>query len=177
LPEAQALANQVAKLQQAGARYIIVSNEYQPPSASQAARTYGQVISNATFADLAAAGVKFIFADTSAVIAAVEQNPLAFGITAPITSNACMFTGLSSLAASGVFCANTTTPSPANVTGEYGWLVTPDATRTHLFAGGTHLSEAGQIIIANYYDSLLTQQWNGTEIANRPVNGGAARLS
>jgi outer membrane lipase/esterase len=93
LPEAQALANAVAQLQQAGARYIIVANQYQPPSADANAVIYGNTVINATFADLTRAGVKFITANTASVIAAVEQNPLAFGITAPISSNACNFPG------------------------------------------------------------------------------------
>src|SRR5579872_550322 len=90
LNEAQALASGVAQLQAAGARYIIVPDEYQPPSADANAAVYGRTIFTATWADLAAAGVKFIPADTASVIAAVEQNPLAFGITAPINSNACI---------------------------------------------------------------------------------------
>ena len=170
LPEAQALANGVAQLQQAGARYIIVSNEYQPPSvtADPNAVRYGQTLTANTFTDLAAKGTKFIFADTSAVIAAVEQSPLAFGITAPISSNACNFPGNSARVGTGVVCANTTTPSP---NGGYGNLVSADATRTHLFVDGTHLTEAGQIIIADFYHSLLIQPWDGTTtVGDGPVN-------
>jgi outer membrane lipase/esterase len=90
LSEAQALANSIAQLQGAGARYIIVADEYQPPSAGANETAYGHTIFTATWANLAAAGVKFIPADTASVIAAVEQNLPAFGITAPITSYACV---------------------------------------------------------------------------------------
>jgi outer membrane lipase/esterase len=90
LSEAQQLAGAVAELQQKGARYIIVANEYQPPGASPALIHYGTTIFDATLTDLREAGVKFIFADTAAVIEAVKQNPLAFGITAPLDENACI---------------------------------------------------------------------------------------
>jgi len=151
LSEAQSLANGVAQLQLAGGRYIIVADEYQPPSADANAVTYGHTVFNATWADLAAAGVKFIPADTAAVIAAVEQNPAAFGITAPITSYVCVPPVLlAGQTGYGVTCAPTTTPNPA-----YGYLVSADATKTHLFMDGTHLAEAGQLIVADYYYSLL----------------------
>ena len=42
LSEAQALASSIAQLQTAGARYIIVADEYQPPSASATTATYGR---------------------------------------------------------------------------------------------------------------------------------------
>jgi phospholipase/lecithinase/hemolysin len=95
----------------------------------------------ATWADLATAGVKFIPADTASVIAAVEQNPAAFGITAPISSNACVppavFTVFGITTGYGVTCAPTTTPNP-----NYGYLVSANATQTHLFMDGTHLTTA-----------------------------------
>jgi outer membrane lipase/esterase len=151
LSEAQALASSIAQLQTAGARYIIVADEYQPPSASVTTATYGRTLFTATWSDLAAAGVRFIPADTASVIAAVEQNPIAFGITAPITSYACippLF--LNGTTGYGVTCAATTTPNAG-----YGYLVSADATQTHLFMDGTHLTEAGQLIVADYYYNLL----------------------
>jgi outer membrane lipase/esterase len=151
LSEAQSLANGLAQLQLAGGRYIIVADEYQPPSADANAVTYGHTLFTATWADLAAAGVKFIPADTAAVIAAVEQNLPAFGITAPITSYACVPPVLlAGQTGYGVTCAPTTTPNSS-----YGYLVSANATQTHLFMDGTHLTEAGQQIVADYYYSLL----------------------
>ena len=154
LSEAQALTNGIVALQAAGARYIIVPDEYQPPSADANAATYGRTIFTATWADLATAGVKFIPADTASVIAAVEQNPSAFGITAPISSNACVppavFTVFGITTGYGVTCAPTATPNS-----NYGYLVSANATQTHLFMDGTHLTEAGQQILADYYYSLL----------------------
>ena len=88
--EAQALANSIARLQAAGPRYIIVTDGYAPPVVAPIGLTYGTTLFTATWANLAAAGVRFIPADTFSVVAAVERNPIAFGISAPITSNACI---------------------------------------------------------------------------------------
>ena len=64
LGEAQILSNSVAQLQAAGARYIIMSNYYPGPTTNPATFFYGNTILSATWSDLAAAGVKFIPADT-----------------------------------------------------------------------------------------------------------------
>ena len=157
LGEAQTLANSVARLQAAGARYIIVASEYLPVLSPAGPATpiliqYGTTIGTASWSDLVAAGVKFIPADTASVIAAVERNPTTFGITAPITSYACIppagwpagvFTW-------GPTCAPTTVPNP-----NYGYLVSADALQTHLFMDGEHLTQAGQRIVADYFYSLL----------------------
>ncbi len=160
LSEAQSLTNSVAHLQAAGARYIIVADEYAILGLTPTEVAYRQTIMTATWSDLAAAGVKFIPADTSSVIAAVENNPTAFGITAPITSYACVPPGfLGGIAAYGtptaptgygVTCAPTATPSAAN-----GYLVSANALQTYLFMDGVHLTEAGQLILADYYYNLL----------------------
>src|SRR5262249_4055640 len=81
--EGSALVNSIVRLQAAGGRYIVVTNEYVPPSADAAQIAYGQALLSATWGGLAAAGVNFIPADTLSVIAFVEKNPLMFGITAP----------------------------------------------------------------------------------------------
>ena len=149
LSEAQALVAAGAQLQQAGARFIIVSDEYQPPSADANAAIYGRTVFTATWAGR---GVTFIPADTTSVIAAVEQHPFPFGITAPITSYACTPPVPFLVSGYGVTCAPTTT---RNNNAPYGYLLSADATQTHLFMDGAHLTEAGQLIIADYYYSLL----------------------
>ena len=83
--EAGVLVNSISQLKAAGGRYIVVTDEYVPPSADATAVAYVKTLGAATWGGLAAAGVNFIPADTLSVIAVVEQNPLAFGITAPIT--------------------------------------------------------------------------------------------
>jgi len=155
LSEVQGLANGVAKLQVAGARTIVVGDEYPiaPAATPPGQNALGQLLFGATWADLAAARVKFIPADTASVIAAVQANPIAFGITAPINSPACVLP--SSLAALGPtgygeICAPTTTPSTTN-----GFLVSANALQTHLFMDFVHLTEAGQIITADYIYSLI----------------------
>ncbi|MGP0095099.1 MAG: autotransporter outer membrane beta-barrel domain-containing protein [Xanthobacteraceae bacterium] len=151
LSEAQALTTSVVNLQAAGARYIIVGNEYVPPVLTPTGVTFGQILTGATWTDLAAAGVNFIPADTASVIAAVERNPTAFGITAPITSYACVPpAALTGTTGYGSMCAPTTTPNP-----NYGYLVSANALQTHLFMDGIHLTEAGQLIEADYYYNLL----------------------
>ena len=152
--EAGALVSSVSQLHAAGGRYIVVTDEYVPPSADASTVAYGKKLLSATWGGLAAADVNFVPADTLSVIAAVEQNPLAFGITAPITSNACIAPkGWPFGSGYGFLCAPTTTPPPAGT--DYGYLVSADATRTHLFMDGTHLTQAGQVIVADYIYSLL----------------------
>ena len=156
LTEAQALANSVAQLQGAGARYIIVADEYATPGTTPSGLALGRTLFNATWSDLTAGGVKFIPADTASVIAAVVQNPAAFGITHDPTAvgpsaYACLPPTGSSPSGYGVICAPTTTPSFF-----HGYLQSANATQTYLFMDGIHLTQAGQTIIADYYYSLLT---------------------
>jgi outer membrane lipase/esterase len=156
LGEAQALTNSLVGLQAAGARYIIMSNYYPGPSDNPATTSYARTIIAATWSDLAAAGVKFIPADTVSVFAAVEQNPAAFGITHDPRAvgpgaYACLPpTGSGLTSGYGIMCAPTTTPSAT-----YGYLQSADATHTYLFMDGVHLTEAGQQIEADYFYNLL----------------------
>lgn len=156
LGEAQALSNSLAGLQAAGARYIIMSNYYPGPSDNPDRTFYARTILSATWNDLAAAGVRFIPADTVSVFAAVEQDPLAFGIThdphaVGPSAYACLPAVGSGLTSGyGVTCAPTTTPSTT-----HGYLQSADATQTYLFMDGVHLTEAGQKIEADYFYNLL----------------------
>ena len=151
LGEAGALVNSISLLKAAGGRYIVVTDEYIPPSADATTIAYGKTLVAATWGGLAAAESNFIPADTLSVIAAVEQNPFAFGITAPINENACVKPAAYPISTGyGFLCAPTTIPNP-----NYGYLVSADATRTHLFMDGTHLTEAGQQIVADYMYSLI----------------------
>jgi outer membrane lipase/esterase len=162
--EAQILANSVAQLQAAGARYILMSNYYPGPTTSPATSFYGNVILPATWNDLTAAGVKFIPADTISVFRYVENNLAKFGFTAPVSSFACVppvgYVGLGW----GNTCAPTTTPNP-----NYGYLVSADALQTHLFMDGIHLTEAGQQIEADYFYGLLTAPSEISYLAEAPV--------
>ncbi len=126
----KALALSVVGLQAAGARYIIVANQYGGGAA-------GKAIEDNLWTDLAVLGVKFIPADTHAVIEAVVANPTPFGI---------VYTSPAQPACTTVLALWCTTAD----------LVAPNALQTHLYADSAHLTEAGQIIIADYYYSLLT---------------------
>jgi outer membrane lipase/esterase len=156
LGEAQALTNSLANLQAAGARTIIVSNYYPGPSDNPATTFYARTILPATWSDLAAAGVKFIPADTVSVFSAVEANPAAYGIThdphatGPANYACLPAIGSGSTSGYGITCAPTTTPSTT-----HGYLQSADATQTYLFMDGVHLTEAGQIIEADYFYNLL----------------------
>jgi outer membrane lipase/esterase len=156
LGEAQALTNSLVNLQAAGARYIILSNYYPGPSDVPASTSYARTILSATWSDLAAAGVRFIPADTASVFAAVEKKPAAFGITHDphgIGPNnyACLpAIGSKMTSGYGITCAPTTTPSTT-----HGYLQSADATHTYLFLDGVHLTEAGQQIEADYFYNLL----------------------
>ncbi len=130
LADEQALANRIAALQAAGAHYIIVANQYGGGVA-------GKAIEDNLWTDLATLGVKFIPADTHAVIEAVQNNPAPFGIVYTDPGHPACTTALA------LWCTTAD-------------LVSPNALQTHLFADSAHLTEAGQIIIADYYYSLLT---------------------
>jgi outer membrane lipase/esterase len=156
LGEAQALANSLVSLQAAGARTIIMSNYYPGPSDNPDRTFYAKTILSATWNDLAAAGVRFIPADTASVFAAVERDPLVFGIThdphaVGPNAYACLPAIGSGLTSGyGVTCAPTTAPSTT-----HGYLQSADATQTYLFMDGVHLTEAGQKIEADYFYNLL----------------------
>jgi len=177
--EASALVNSIVRLQAAGGRYIVVTNEYVPPSAEANANAiaFGKTLAGATWGGLAAAGVNFIPADTLSVIAVVKKNPLMFGITAPINSNACAInptiaTILMGDTGYGFVCAPTTTPNPT-----YGNLVSADATQTHLFVDSTHLTEAGQLIVADYIYSLIVAPSEISYLAEAPVKTRATMIN
>lgn len=153
--EAQALTNSLVNLQAAGARYILMSNYYPGPT-GVTATPYGNAIVLGAWHDMAAAGVRFIPADTISVFAAVENDPAAFGIThdphviGPAGYACLPPTGSGLTAGYGILCAPTTTPSAT-----HGYLQSADATQTYLFMDGVHLTERGQQIEADYFYNLL----------------------
>jgi len=156
LGEAQALSDSLVNLQAAGARYIIMSNYYPGPSDNPATTSYAKTIISATWSDLAAAGVRFIPADTASVFAAVERDPAAFGITHdPLATGPSNYACLPAIGSGltsgyGVTCAPSTAPSTT-----HGYLQSANATQTYLFMDGVHLTEAGQQIEADYFYNLL----------------------
>ena len=161
----------VATLQAAGARTIMVPNSYNyavfaglggalaPENAGLYARSlsYGRD----RWADLTAAGVRFIPADIDSLMRFVVRNPTLFG-----------FTPASVLSANAVSQAL----SPLLIS----WNdVTPAQLQTTLFIGdnGVHFTTAGQLIEADYENSLLTGPAQMSLLAEGPVQGGLARAA
>lgn len=142
-----------------------MSNYYPGPTTVPITSLYGNTILSATWRDLAAAEVNFIPADTYSVFSVVERNLALFGFTAPITSYACVPpVGFPGAVGWGETCAPTTTPNP-----NYGYLVSADALQTHLFMDGLHLTEAGQVIEADYLYSLIVAPSQISFLAETPV--------
>ena len=150
--EATALAASIQTLQTDGANHILISNEY----TSLAMLPLHDILFNALQTDLQTLGVNYLFADTTSLIAQVAADPSEYGIT-NITSNACAaapgFAAVGVTTGYGETCAPTTTPS--GLFFGYGNLVSPDALSTYLLMDGIHLTEAGEIITADYVDGLL----------------------
>lgn len=159
----------VAALQAAGARTIMVPNSYnyavfaalggdiaQGNEALYArSLSYGQM----RWASLTAAGVRFIPADIDSLVKFVVRNPYQFG-----------FTPQSVLSANAV--GQTLSPLLDS------WAdVTPSQLESYLFIGanGVHFTTAGQRIEADYEYSLLTAPSLMSLLAEAPVQGGLAR--
>jgi len=152
--QALALAAQIAVLQSAGAKNIVVYG-------TQGSGTLPAFYTNRLFSDLAALSVKFIGADIAGMIASVEANPTKYGFTAETvfpgivgagTGSACATqTGGGPTTGWGQWCANTTVASAL-----YATLTSANAEQTSFFSDDQHLSAAGQLIEANYIYGLVT---------------------
>lgn len=163
--QASALATEIAALQAAGARTIIMPNSVNygvsaalggglnPANAAAYARSvaYG----SALWADLAAAGVNFVPADIDSVIRYVVQNPTLFGFTA-----------------ASVLAANAPSPVSALVA-----ILTPAQQQGYLFIDGKHLTTAGQTIVADYEYSLLVAPSQVSLLAESAVQGGLGLIT
>jgi len=169
LAAATAEIGQVARLQAAGARYIVVfglPDIGATPQFAGSAATAGAVTAlsggyNTTlFSGLAAAGIKVIPVDAFSLLAEIRANPAAYGFT-NITGIAC-----------GPFPPITTTPSsqfclPAN-------YVAPNADQTYLFADGVHPTSAAQAIVAQFVESLIDGPIQYSLLAEAPLRTRAS---
>jgi outer membrane lipase/esterase len=151
--QAQALANEILKIQVTGAQHILVNGL---PGSGTLPTFYTQAL----FAALSAAGVNFIGADTQALVQAVEANPTLYGFTAATvlpgvlgtgTGSACVWTGSGPDTGWGQWCANTTVPST-----QYAYLRSADAEQTSFWSDDQHFSAAGQALEAAYDFSLIS---------------------
>jgi len=165
---ASQFAASVASLQAAGARTILVPNTFYTSTLTSTggllpasnvddylrAVAYG----NTKWADLSAAGVRFIPADLTSVFRFVTINPTLFGFTP-----------------SSVLAANAPSPVAALIT---SWAdITPVQLQTYLFVDGHHLTTAGQLIEADYEASLLTAPALMSLLPEAAVQGGLARAA
>jgi outer membrane lipase/esterase len=160
---ASALAVEVASLQAAGARTIVVRNSYDSalfaglggtiPSSNAAAYARTVALGTSEWSSLAAAGVHFIPDDNDSLFRFVVQNPTLFGFTA-----------------SSVPAAN----APASASSALIAILTPAQQQTFLFIDSKHLTTAGQTIEADYTYSLLIAPSQISLLAESAVQGGLA---
>jgi outer membrane lipase/esterase len=150
------LATQVARLQAAGARYIVVFN-MPDVGRTPAGLTSGQTANitalssffNSTLTSaLDATGVQAVRLNTFALLTEITSNPSAYGF-ANVTLPACGTT-------SSLVCTS------AN-------LVAPNAAQTFLFADGIHPTTAGHQIIAQYAEAVLKAPQQVAALAEAPI--------
>ena len=150
------LAGQVARLNAAGARYIVVftmPDVGHTPSGAASGQA-GQITAlssffNSTFLGaLDATGVQTLRLNPFALLNEVIANPAAYGLS-NVTAPACGTTA-------SVLC------TAAN-------LVTPNAAQTFLFADGVHVTTAGNAIIAQYATAMILAPQQMAALAEAPI--------
>jgi len=166
---AAALAVEVARLQAAGARTIVVRNSYDSalfadlggeiPSSNADAYARTVALGTSEWSSLTAAGVRFIPADNDSLFRFVVKNPTLFG-----------FTASSVLAANGPALSN---PYPYN--SALTSVITPAQQQTFLFIDEKHLTTAGQTIEADYTYNLLIAPSQISLLAESAVQSGLVR--
>ena len=173
LGAATAEIQQVARLEGAGARYVLVfglPNIGATPAFSGSAATSSAVTQlsagyNTTlFSGLAGAGLRVIPVDTFSLFAEVAANPAAYGFT-NTTGLACgpfpPITTASTI--SSQFCG------PTN-------LVAPNAPQTFLFADSVHPTTAVQAIVAQFTESLIEGPTQYSLLAEEPLRTRASHM-
>ncbi|MDZ7617428.1 MAG: SGNH/GDSL hydrolase family protein, partial [Patescibacteria group bacterium] len=164
---AAALSVEVANLQAAGARHIMVRNSYDAalfaglggdiPESNQAAYARSKSLMTWEWQYLAERGVRFIPADNDSLFSFVVHNPTSFGFTAHsvLSSSAPFF-----MVKSAALC-----------------ILTPAEQQGYLFIDGVHLTTAGQTIEADYEYSLLIAPSQVSRLAENAVMAGWARAA
>ncbi len=174
LGAATAEVGEVARLQAAGARYILVfslpdiggtlASQAAGPAVAGAVTQLSAGYNTTLYSGLAAAGVRAIPVDTFSFLSEVAANPSAYGI-ANTTSMACgpfpPITTASSVSAQ--FCL------PAN-------FVAPDAASTYLFADAIHPTSAVHALLAQFAESLIEGPSQYSLLAEAPLRARAAHV-
>ncbi len=163
-----ALATEVARLQAAGARTIVVENSWSYagfaglggaiPSSSAAIYALETSTFKSEWSALASVGVNFIPADTDSVFKFVVQHPSLFGFTA-----------------SSVLAAN----APSSAYAPPASILTPAQQKSYLFIDifGWDLTTAGQTIEADYIYSLLVAPSEMSLIVENVLQNGLNRAA
>jgi outer membrane lipase/esterase len=172
LGAATAEIGQIARLQAAGARYIMVfglpdiggtpSSAAQGPAAVAGATAISAGYNTTLFTGLASAGIRVIPVDTFSLFSEVRANAAAFGFT-NTTGIACGPFPPITTSGNAEFCL------PAN-------LVTPNAGETFLFADGVHPTTAVHRILANFVESLIEGPTQYGLLAEAPLRARASHI-
>jgi len=156
---------QIARLQAAGARYIIVVGlpniggtpafQAAGPATAAGAAQLSAGFNTALFTGLAASGIHVIPVDAGAFLADVVANPSRYGFT-NITVPACKAFPPFSSGPDALFCP------PGNT-------LTPDASQTFLFADGIHPTTAAHAEIAQFVEGMITGPAEYSLLAEVPL--------
>jgi len=156
---------QIARLQAAGARYIIVVGlpnigatpgfQALGPTTAGGATQLSAGFNTALFTGLAASGIRVIPVDAGAFLADVFANPSRYGFS-NVTVPACKAFPPFSSAPDALFCP------PGNT-------LTPDASQTFLFADGIHPTTAAHAEIAQFIEAMITGPAEYSLLAEVPL--------
>ncbi|AXF84337.1 Lipase 1 [Ephemeroptericola cinctiostellae] len=157
----KSFAQQVATLQSAGAKYIVVPNVPNlgaTPAFSGVLSSTGTKVSvgynTVVQQALAAYGANVIAVDTFGLINEVAANPSLYGFT------------------------NATTPAcatPTSLVCSPATLVSPNAASTYVFADGVHPTTAAQKLESQYMLSVINAPTQMSLLSAAPLAGGMSR--
>lgn len=145
----------ISQLQSAGGKTILIDS-------LQGNTGYAAYFNQTFKTSLDAAGITYVYADVYNRIADIKANALLYGLdplrlepgiagAGAATTSACV-AGAGAVGW-GLFCANTTTPSPPGK--PYSHLHSDDAQEISLYSDDQHLSAKGQRLLAEYEYGLL----------------------
>ena len=152
--QAQALANAIDGLQQAGANYLVVNG-------LQGEGLYSRFFTETLWQDLTDLGVNFVAPDIRTLVETVIANPETYGFTAATVVRGINGASTGSACVSGAgsgwgqWCADTTIASS-----DYSHLRTADAEQTSFYSDNSHYSAAGQEIVAQYEIGLIEEAYS-----------------
>jgi outer membrane lipase/esterase len=163
---------QLARLQAAGARYIMVFGlpdigatpalQASGPAAAGGATQLAAGFNLAMWAGLAQAGVRVIPIDSAAFFSEIAANPASFGFTNS-TVPACQAFPPFSTGPDALFC-------PPSV-----WR-TPNANQTFVFADGVHPTTAVHALIAQFAESMIDGPIMYSTLAEVPLRTRASHV-